>query len=68
MSKTPWVERKSMLEITADRGRAGLDPIDMGYLYIFKNGETRHFSDDSEPEKIVHSGAVRKLFKAQKCN
>ena len=48
MSKTPWVERKSMLEITADRGRAGLDPIDMGYLYIFKNGETRHFSDDSE--------------------
>ena len=48
MSNTPWIDRKSILEITQQsRGGAGLEPLDMGF-YIFKNGETRHCSNDSE--------------------
>jgi len=49
MSNTPWIDRKSILEITQQsRGGAGLEPLDMGFLYFFKNGETRHCSNDSE--------------------
>ena len=49
MSNTPWVDRKSILEITQQsRGGAGLVPLDMGFLYFFKNGESRHCLDDSE--------------------
>ena len=49
MSETPWIDRRSLLEITQQsRGGAGLVPLDMGYVDVFKNGETRHCSDDSE--------------------
>lgn len=49
MSEAPWIDRKSLLDITQlSRGSAGLSPLDMGYLYVFKNGETRHCLDDSE--------------------
>lgn len=48
MSETPWIDKKSMLEITADRSAKGLEPIDMGFIYKFKNGEARHFLDDME--------------------
>ena len=48
MSKTPWIDKKSLLDITRDRGAKGLQPIDMGFIYVFKNGESKHFLDDSE--------------------
>ena len=44
----PWEVKKSLLEITSDRGAKGLEPIDMGYMYLFKNGETKHFLEDTE--------------------
>ena len=49
MSDTPWIKRISLLEITKHRtGTGGVEPLDMGYLFTFKNGETRHCMDDSE--------------------
>ncbi len=49
MSNTPWVDRKSVLEIThSARGNAKLSPLDMGYIYFFKNGEAQHFCSDKE--------------------
>ena len=44
----PWEVKKSLLEITADRGAKGLEPIDMGYMYLFKNHEAKHFLNDEE--------------------
>ena len=44
----PWIEKKSMLELTSTRSAKGLDPIDMGFIYRFKNKNVHHFNDDSE--------------------
>ena len=41
MSDTPWIKRISLLEITKHRtGAGGVEPLDMGYLFTFKNGDT----------------------------
>tara|TARA_B000000609_G_C24175252_1_gene353407 strand:+ start:242 stop:436 length:195 start_codon:yes stop_codon:yes gene_type:complete len=48
----PWEVKKSLLEITADRGAKGLEPIDMGYMYLFKNHEAKHFLNDEEALKF----------------
>ena len=33
----PWVDKKSILDITRDaRKTAGLEALDMGYIYFFK--------------------------------
>ncbi len=48
MSKTPWTEKKSMLDLTSSRSAKGLDPIDMGFIYRFKNKDVHQFNDDNE--------------------
>tara|TARA_B100000959_G_C14960133_1_gene615437 strand:- start:332 stop:535 length:204 start_codon:yes stop_codon:yes gene_type:complete len=50
MYETPWIAKKSISDITdSTRKSGGLDDLDIsGYLYFFKNGETRHCNDDSE--------------------
>ena len=59
MSKTPWIDKKSLLDITRDRGAKGLQPIDMGFIYVFKNGETRHCLDDREAYDFYDKNAAR---------
>ena len=48
MSNTPWIEKRSLLDITFKRASANLTPLDYGFIYVFKNGETRHCLDDRE--------------------
>ena len=60
MSNTPWIDKKSLLEIThRGRGAAKLPPVDMGFLYVFKNGETRHCLDDREAMDFYEKNTAR---------
>ena len=60
MSNIPWKDKRSLLDIThQSRGAARLSPLDMGYLYIFNNGETRHFMNDREAYEFYEKNTAR---------
>ena len=56
----PWVDKKSILDITRDaRKTAGLEALDMGYVYFFKNKETRHCNNDEEAYQFYDKNKER---------
>tara|TARA_B100000427_G_C15236161_1_gene475648 strand:+ start:191 stop:415 length:225 start_codon:yes stop_codon:yes gene_type:complete len=59
MSNTPWIEKRSLLDITFKRAAANLTPLDYGFIYVFKNGETRHCLDDREAYDFYDKNAAR---------